>query len=264
MTKFAHDVITVGDNVERAIAAVPARAAEQDPALKSFLEGVRMTERELVNVLERHGIKRMSPQGEAFNPHQHQAVMEAHDESVPAGTVVQVLQAGYTIEDRTLRPAMVAVAKGGAKPARQTEAAGDAAPTAANDDNPDQFGAEADPAPKRARQYLSFPLLKVQVVAEGWPGHPPKRQIDPTTLGQQVRGPGEHAIYAVIGVPRPSGKDNNIPGFQNDPQLRVAALQAADMEDGVIAERDGHDRRRNVLPRPHRDGCPYAPTPNRS
>jgi len=140
VTKFAHDVITVGDNIERAIAAVPALAAEQDPALKSFLEGVRMTERELVNVLERHGIKRMSPQGEAFNPHHHQAVMEAHDESVSAGTVVQVLQAGYTIEDRTLRPAMVAVAKGGAKPAKQTEAPGDAAPTAANDDSPDQFG----------------------------------------------------------------------------------------------------------------------------
>jgi molecular chaperone GrpE len=145
VTRFAHDIITVGDNVERAIAAVPPAAAEHDPALKSFLEGVTMTERELVNVLERHGIKRMSPQGEAFNPHHHQAVMEAHDESVPAGTVVQVLQAGYTIEDRTLRPAMVAVAKGGAKPARQTESAGDTAPTAANDDSPDQFGAEAIP-----------------------------------------------------------------------------------------------------------------------
>jgi molecular chaperone GrpE len=150
VTKFAHDVITVGDNVERAIAAVPARAAEQDPALKSFLEGVRMTERELINVLERHGIKRMNPQGEAFNPHHHQAVMESHDESVPAGTVVQVLQAGYTIEDRTLRPAMVAVAKGGAKPTRQTEAAGDAAPTAANDDSPDQFG--TGPIPPRSEQ----------------------------------------------------------------------------------------------------------------
>jgi len=134
VTRFAHDVITVGDNVQRAIAAVPALAAEQDPALKSFLEGVTMTERELVNALERHGIKRMIPQGEAFNPHHHQAVMETHDESVPAGTVVQVLQAGYMIEDRTLRPAMVAVAKGGARKPEASAAAGEDASMAANDD----------------------------------------------------------------------------------------------------------------------------------
>ena len=133
VTKFAQDVITVGDNVQRAIEAVPATAAEQDPALQSFLEGVTVTERELVNVLERHGIRRMAAHGEAFNPHLHQAVMEVNDESVPAGTVVQVLQAGYLIEDRTLRPAMVAVAKGGAKPMRQ-EGAAAAKESAANDD----------------------------------------------------------------------------------------------------------------------------------
>jgi molecular chaperone GrpE len=115
ITKLARDIVSVGDNFQRAIDAVPAGAAEQDPALKSFLEGVTMTERELLNALERHGIKRVQPVNEPFNPHLHQAVMEIPRSDVPAGTIVQVFQAGYMIEDRVLRPAMVAVAKGGAK-----------------------------------------------------------------------------------------------------------------------------------------------------
>ena len=119
VTRFARDIVNVGDNFQRAIDAVPAGAAEQDAALKSFLEGVTMTERELLNVLERYGIKRVQPINEPFNPHLHQAVMEIQRTDVPAGTVVQVFQAGFTIEDRVLRPAMVAVAKGGPKPAQR-------------------------------------------------------------------------------------------------------------------------------------------------
>ena len=115
ITKLARDIVSVGDNFQRAIDAVPAGAAEQDAALKSFLEGVTMTERELLNTLERHGIKRIQPLNEPFNPHLHQAVTEIPRSDVPAGTIVQVFQAGYMIEDRVLRPAMVAVAKGGAK-----------------------------------------------------------------------------------------------------------------------------------------------------
>ncbi len=130
VSRFAQDMLSVGDNVQRAINAVPPEAAEQDPVLKSFLEGVTMTERELLNVFERNGIKRMSPQGEIFNPHHHQAVMETQNPEVPSGTVVQVLQPGYLIEDRVLRPAMVVVAKGGAK-APQPESA---QPEGANDD----------------------------------------------------------------------------------------------------------------------------------
>ncbi len=133
VSKFAQDVLSVGDNVQRAIAAVPPEAAEQDAALKSFLEGVTMTERELINVLERHGIKRMDPLGEPFNPHQQQAVMEAQNADVPHGTVTQVLQAGYMIEDRVLRPAMVIVAKGGPKAAAAEQAPG-ARPEATLDD----------------------------------------------------------------------------------------------------------------------------------
>ena len=122
ITRFARDIVNVGDNFQRAIDAVPAGAAEQDAALKSFLEGVTMTERELLNVLERYGIKRVQPVNEPFNPHLHQAVMEIARTDVPAGTVVQVFQPGFTIEDRVLRPAMVAVAKGGPKPAPTAEA----------------------------------------------------------------------------------------------------------------------------------------------
>ncbi len=128
ITKFAKDVIGIGDNVQRAIDSVPADSVEQTPALQSFIEGVRMIEREFVNVLERHGIKRVDPKGEPFNPHFHQAVMEMPVADVPSGTVAQVFQSGYTIEERVLRPAMVVVAKGGMKPqAAPAEAAGPAA-----------------------------------------------------------------------------------------------------------------------------------------
>ncbi|MES1179819.1 MAG: nucleotide exchange factor GrpE, partial [Hyphomicrobium sp.] len=75
ITRFARDVVTVADNFERAVQAVPQGAAEEDAALKSLVEGVTMTERELMNVLERYGVKRISPKGEMFNPHQHQAMM---------------------------------------------------------------------------------------------------------------------------------------------------------------------------------------------
>ena len=115
ITRLARDIVNVGDNFQRAIAAVPAGATEQDSALKSLVEGVTMTEREFLNILERFGIKRIQPANEPFNPHMHQAVMEMERPDITAGTVVQVFQAGYTIEDRCLRPAMVAVSRGGPK-----------------------------------------------------------------------------------------------------------------------------------------------------
>lgn len=116
VTRFASDVLAIGDNLQRAMTAVAAGAAENDPALKTLLDGVAMTEREFLNVLSRHGIKPIEASGGAFNPHLHQAVMEQQNPEVAAGAVLQVLQEGYTIEDRVLRPAMVVVAKGGFKP----------------------------------------------------------------------------------------------------------------------------------------------------
>lgn len=126
ITKFARDIVGVADNFERAVQSVPAGAAEQDPALKSLIDGVSMTERELLNVLERHGVKRIHPKGEAFNPHQHQAMMEMHNAEVPVGTILEVFQPGYVIEERVLRPAMVVVSKGGPKAGKTAEAEGPA------------------------------------------------------------------------------------------------------------------------------------------
>jgi molecular chaperone GrpE len=130
ITKFARDVVTVADNFERAIQAVPAGAADEDAALKSLIEGVTMTEREFMNVLDRHGVKRINPKGEVFNPHQHQAMMEMQNADVVPGTILEVFQPGYVIEDRVLRPAMVVVAKGGQKPSKaaETDEAGSAPP----------------------------------------------------------------------------------------------------------------------------------------
>ena len=121
ISKFAQDIVGVVDNFERAASSVPAEAAEKDQVLKSFLEGVVLAEREFLTVLERHGVMRIAAQGQPFNPHHHQAVMEREDQNVPAGTVLQVFQAGFMIEDRCLRPAMVVVSTGGPKAAKPAD-----------------------------------------------------------------------------------------------------------------------------------------------
>src|SRR5262245_65065204 len=133
ISNFARDMLTVGDNLRRTIEHVPADAAAQDPALKSFLEGVELTERELLNMLERHGVARIDPIGARFDPNFHQAMFEVEKKDVPEGTVVEVMQGGYTIGDRCLRPALVAVSKGGPKPAPIAQ---EDPPKAANDDFP--------------------------------------------------------------------------------------------------------------------------------
>ncbi|UGV24468.1 nucleotide exchange factor GrpE [Rhodopseudomonas boonkerdii] len=122
VSKFAGDIVDIADNLQRAIDAVPADAkAAADPGLKALLEGVELTERSLLNTLEKHGVKKIDPTGEKFDPNFHQAMYEVPDASVPAGTVVQVVQAGYTIGERVLRPALVGVSKGGAKAAPASE-----------------------------------------------------------------------------------------------------------------------------------------------
>ncbi len=115
ISNFAKDTVGLVDNFQRAMQAVEPEAIEKDPHLKALLDGVAMTEREFMNVLDRHGVKRVMPKGQPFDPRLHQAVMERQEASVANGTVVEVFQAGYTIEDRCLRPAMVVVARGGAK-----------------------------------------------------------------------------------------------------------------------------------------------------
>jgi molecular chaperone GrpE len=127
ITGFARDVLDIADNLQRALDAVPAEArAAADPGLKGLIEGVELTERSLLNALEKNGVKKFDPSGEKFNPNFQQAMYEVPDPSVPSGTVVQVVQAGYMIGERVLRPALVGVSKGGAK----------AAPAAANGNEP--------------------------------------------------------------------------------------------------------------------------------
>src|SRR5690606_2712364 len=109
-------VPAVSDNMRRALDAIPAEAeAAEDTGLKALAEGVEMTERSMLASLERHGVRKLDPIGEKFDPHFHQAMFEVPNPDVPNGTVVQVVQAGYVIGDRVLRPAMVGVAKGGPK-----------------------------------------------------------------------------------------------------------------------------------------------------
>ena len=116
VTSFARDVLGVADNMRRAFEAIgPELRASDEPGIKSLIDGVELTERELLKVLEKHGVRRFEPKGEKFDPNVHQAMFEVPDPAAPAGTVVQVIQPGYMIGDRMLRPALVCVAKGGPK-----------------------------------------------------------------------------------------------------------------------------------------------------
>jgi len=115
ITGFARDLLPVVDNLRRALDSVP-EAARRDESLAGLIEGIEMTEREILAAFERHGIRRIDPLGEKFDHNLHQAMFEVPGADAPDGTVVQVAQVGYTIADRLLRPAMVGVAKS-AKPA---------------------------------------------------------------------------------------------------------------------------------------------------
>ena len=122
VSSFARDLLGVADNMERALGTLSADFRDQaDPVIKSHIEGVELTERELLKVMEKHGIRKFDPQGRKFDPNLHQAMMQVPDPSVPDGTVVQVMQPGYMIGERVLRPALVGVSKGGPKAAPSNE-----------------------------------------------------------------------------------------------------------------------------------------------
>jgi molecular chaperone GrpE len=118
IASFARDILAVADNMDRALAALDAELREKaDAGVKALLDGVELTERELLKVLEKHGVRKFEPNGEKFDPNVHQAMYEVPDPALPAGTVAQVVQAGYMIGERVLRPALVGVSKGGPKAA---------------------------------------------------------------------------------------------------------------------------------------------------
>jgi molecular chaperone GrpE len=131
VSNFARDIVAVADNMARALGALDAELREKaDAGVKALLDGVELTERELLKVLEKHGVKKFEPLHEKFDPNLHQAMFELPDPSRPAGTVAQVIQPGYMIGERVLRPALVAVAKGGPKPAPAEPPANDNAGSA--------------------------------------------------------------------------------------------------------------------------------------
>ncbi len=126
VTSFARDMLVVADNMRRALEAVPSELrSTAESGVKALLDGIELTERELLKALEKNGVRQFVPQGEKFDPNLHQAMFEIPDATVPAGSVVQVVQPGYMIGDRVLRPALVGVSKGGPK----------AAPSAPSNDN---------------------------------------------------------------------------------------------------------------------------------
>ena len=164
ISKFAESVLSVGDNIQRAIQAVPADATRDNPALSSLIDGIKVTERELNNILERHDIKPLDVEGQLVDPNFHQAMYEIPNPDVPSGTILQIVQKGYMIGDRLLRAAQVGVAKGGPKPVADVAVAsgGAAAPEIAparNDavdapiepreiDPNDPFATRGSPPPK--------------------------------------------------------------------------------------------------------------------
>jgi molecular chaperone GrpE len=116
VSSLARDLIGVADNLRRALEADGESAGAIEGPAKALHEGVELIEREFHKILERHGVKSFDPQGAKFDPNFHQAIFEVCDADVPAGSVAQVIQPGYMIGERVLRPAMVGVAKEGSKP----------------------------------------------------------------------------------------------------------------------------------------------------
>jgi molecular chaperone GrpE len=117
VSSLARDIAGVADNMRRALAAVGESATAIEGPAKALVEGVELIERELLKVLEKHGVKKFDPQGVKFDPNLHQAIFEVFDANVTPGSIAQVIQPGYMIGERVLRPAMVGVSKGGPKTA---------------------------------------------------------------------------------------------------------------------------------------------------
>ncbi|MEO9526056.1 MAG: nucleotide exchange factor GrpE, partial [Roseibium sp.] len=120
VSSFARDMLTVSDNLRRALEALPEDDRKNaDAGIASLIDGVEMIERDFLNQMEKNGVRKLDPEGQKFDPNFHQAMFEVPNTEVPNNTVVQVVQAGYVIGDRVLRPAMVGVSKGGPKDGAQ-------------------------------------------------------------------------------------------------------------------------------------------------
>ena len=132
VTAFARDMLNVADNFKRALSTIEGEA-ELPAELQALVDGVKMTERELGSIFERHGVRLIEPLGERFDPNRHEAVFQVQNPDVASGTVLQVMQTGAVIGDRTLRPAMVGVSTGGPKPGAEPTSAGNESAAAEGD-----------------------------------------------------------------------------------------------------------------------------------
>ncbi len=145
---FARDMLNATDNLDRALSTIPEEMRQhEDPAIKTLIEGIEMTGREMQRLMQKHGVKPIIAEGEKFNPHKHQAMFEVPDATIAPGIVVQVVQAGFEIGERVLRPAMVGVSKGGQKPAAPSSVkieprVEDAETSEFDDDYPDHIDRE--------------------------------------------------------------------------------------------------------------------------
>ena len=141
VANFARDMLTVSDNLRRALDALPAEARKDtDPAIAALVEGVEVTERGLAQTLQKFGVRPIEAKGEKFDPSHHQAMFEIETAELPTGTVAEVVQTGYLIGERVLRPAMVGIAKG-PKPA------GNNTTESTTDDKGEKAGAEGEAQP---------------------------------------------------------------------------------------------------------------------
>lgn len=126
VANFAREMLNVADNLRRALETIPPEARDKDETLKNLYVGVEMTERAMLGALEKFGVKRIEAMGQRFDHNLHEALFEIEDTAKPAGTVLQVLEAGYTIAGRLLRPAKVGISKGGPKAEPRPDAKADA------------------------------------------------------------------------------------------------------------------------------------------
>jgi molecular chaperone GrpE len=198
VTSFARDMLTVVDNLVRALEHLPANArAAADPQIQSVIEGVELTARDLEAALGRHGVRKLDPKGQKFDPNFHQAIFEAPDETLPAGTVSQVVQSGWTIGDRVLRPAMVGVSKGGPKTAPNGE-------PATNGGSPRLWlqrpGRRAPPRHERRS------CRRRNDAAQ--------REVDPPALGEQARRARNDPVDAMEGEARRAAEGERVPRLE--------------------------------------------------
>ncbi len=121
ITSFARSLLSVADNLRRALDSVPTELAEEDPRVKSLLDGIEGTERELLKAFELNNIKKLDPTDELFNPNFHEVMFEAPGTGKPAGTIIEILEMGYLLHDRLIRPARVGVAKEEGEPGSQLD-----------------------------------------------------------------------------------------------------------------------------------------------